>query len=320
MPSVPHLLARLLTRVSAPVITFVISLFLVGVGLVVLWRLHLAGKFFASSGFQIAAFVLALLAIIFGSIQFWDSRIHSGKMEQLARSMSTRYIGIFPKDMDDIIEVINLADQELLIMSDTVDYGSYSRPETYQRLLNAVLSARERGVSVRWLAYGEKPGEETLLSQFKEADFDDTRNSPKFRNYFKYWSGKQPPETHAEFLTILREKEKDFLKDLRDKGTEIHTLSEKVWLFFFMQDKQDAVFLFEDIGAEEQGLAFRTRDAKLVETFCGIFNRYWKPTPTRGLTAQPRAITADAGSALSPSREIEHNSTSEETDQPVSKL
>lgn len=319
MPSVLHLPARILTRVSAPVVTFVISLLFVGVGLVALWRLHLAGKFFASSGFQITAFLLALLAIIFGSIQFWDSRIHSGKMEQLARSMSTRYIGIFPKDMDDIIEVINLADQELLIMSDSADYGSYSRPETYQRLHTAVLTAREKGVSVRWLVYGEKPAEETLLSQFKEADFAETRNSPKFLNYFKYWSGKQLPESHAEFLKILREKEKDFLKDLLDKGAEIQTLSEKVWLFFFMQDKQDAVFLFEDIGAEEQGLAFRTRDAKLVETFCGIFNRYWKPTPTKGLRAQSQAITADAGSAVAPSGRIEHDSAIERTGEPVSK-
>jgi hypothetical protein len=91
-----------------------------------------------------------------------------------------------------------------------------------------------------------------------------------------------------------------------------------VWLFFFMQDKQDAVFLFEDIGAEEQGLAFRTRDAKLVETFCGIFNRYWKPTPTKGLSAQPHAIKADAGLPLRAPAGIEHNNASEQADKPVS--
>ena len=263
-----------------------IAIAVVGIGLVVLWRMHLLGGFFASSGFQITTFVLALLAIIFGCIQFWDSRRHSSKMELVARSMSTRYIGVFPKDMDDIIDVIGLADQELLIMSDFVDYGSYSKPEGHQRLLEAVMDARGRGVSVHWLVYSDGPAHETLASQFKEAGFGETRTSLKFSKYFEYWPGIEAPDNHAEFLKLLRQKEQDIANDLLDKGVEIHTLPEKVWLFFFMQDKQDAVFLFEDIGAEEQGLAFRTRDAKLVETFCGIFRRYWDPAPPKPRVAR----------------------------------
>jgi hypothetical protein len=125
--------------------------------------------------------VLALLAIIFGCIQFWDSRRHSGKMEQIARSMSTRYIGMFPRDMDEIIDVIGLADQELFVVSDFADYGSYSRPETYQRLFEALTKARGKGVCIRWLVYGEKPARETILRQFNEADFTDNSKPRNFR-------------------------------------------------------------------------------------------------------------------------------------------
>ena len=254
--------AQTLTKISAPVVTLVSAVVVMGIGLVILWRLHLLGTFFASSGFQITAFVLALLAIIFGCIQFWDSRR-------------------LPRDMDEIIDVISRADQELLFVSDFTDYGSYSSPETHQRLLQAVTKARGKGVCVRWLVYGEKPAQETMLRQFKETDFFHSCKSTKFQTYFKYWSGVKVPANHVEFLKLLREKADALTNDLLDKGVEIHTLSEKVWLFFFIQDKQDAVFLFEDIGTDDKGLACRTRDAKLVETFCGIFDRNWNLAPPK---------------------------------------
>ncbi len=146
-----NLKVKSLANVSPPVVALLISLLVVSLGLVVLWRLHVLAKFFASAGFQVTAFVLALLAIIFGCIQFWDSRRHSWKMQQVAESMSTRYIGVFPKDMDDIIKVVNLADQERLIMSDCADYGSYSRPETHQRFFDAVMRCSRKG-SIRALA------------------------------------------------------------------------------------------------------------------------------------------------------------------------
>ena len=188
-------------RVSAPVLALSGTVLMVGVGLTILWRYRLLAAFFASFGFQVTAFVLALLAIIFGCIQFWDSRRHSEKMELIARSMSTRYLGIFPKEMDEIIDLIDLADKELIIISDFVDYGAYSRPETYQRLFDAVMRARDRGVSVQWLVYSEGPAQQTLVNQFKD-DFARISNDPKFINYFNYWRGIDKPHDHATFLPV----------------------------------------------------------------------------------------------------------------------
>jgi hypothetical protein len=204
-------------------------------------------------------------------------------MEHLTNSMSTRYIGLFPKDMDDIIEVLRLADRELLIVTDFIDYGSYSKPKTHKLLYDELKKAREKGVIVQCLVYGDKPAEETLLSQFQEPEFQKTSASTAFRQYFEYWSG-IPHDTlngftHAKFLEILRNNQKRFETDLLDQGVRIQTLDQKVWLFFWMQDRQDAVFSFEDIGAGGQGLAFHTRDAKLVETFGAIFDRLSKAAP-----------------------------------------
>jgi len=253
-------------------------------GVVVLWRLDLLATFFSSFAFQIAAFILAILAIIFGSIQFWDAREQSAQIQRVAKSMSTRYIGMFPKNMDDIVEVVRAADRELLIMCDFIDYGSYSRPETHQVLFEELKKARERNVSVKCLVYDKKSAQETLASQFKRPTFAQTRESPAFKHYFEYWPGIKPRDgkmgfTYDEFMEILRQNQDKFTNDLHDKGVEIQTLSERALFFFWLQDNQDAVLQFEDIGAEEQGLAFRTLDAKLVETFSGVFGRLWKVCP-----------------------------------------
>jgi hypothetical protein len=267
-------------RISAPTIAFVTALAVVALTSLILWRMHLLAVFLAGSAFQATIFLLAVLAIIFGSIQFWDSRQQGGKMEHIARSMSTRYIGLFPGDMDEIISVVRQAHRELLIMADCADYGSYSRPETHQLLSEELRKARDRGVAVRCVVYDESLTRQINRQQFGEAGFAQTKHSQQFSHYFEFWSGLKPADpaqgfTYPEFLEVVWNTQDRLRKELLSRGVQIKPIAEKVLLFFFMQDKQDAVFVFEDIGAEERGLAFRTRDAKLVETFAGIFDRYW---------------------------------------------
>lgn len=291
-----RLIAQIKTirTVSAPVVVFVISLTLLTVAIFMLWRSGLLPKLLATTALQFATIVLAVLAILFGSIQFWDSRRHGSRIEHLTKSMSTRYIGMFPKDMDDIIEVIRLADRDLLIVCDFIDYGSYSRPKTHQLLFDELKKARERGVEVRCLVYDDKLAQKILLNQFKEPEFQQTCRSNEFKQYFEYWSGIQHDAddgfNHAAFLEILTKKQKKFETDLLDQGVQIQTLSEKAILFFWMQDKLDAVFSFVDIGSDDAGLAFRTRDAKLVETFAALFNRLATGPPINQADVAPAEL------------------------------
>lgn len=265
---------------SAPAVVLGIGLALLGVSVWVLGSLGLLRPMVEGAAFQSVSFVLATVAIVFALIQFWESGRHGSKIEQLVKSMSTRYIGMFPKNLDDIVDVVRHAHKDLLIMADFVDYGSYSRPETYETVVQELERACEKGVSVRFLVYGDKPAGETLQNQFKESEFARIQSRPQFLHYFgKKYPGIERPTTCADFLRILQQKQEDSTHCLLDKGVKIRTLSERVWLFFWLQDDQEAVFVFEDIVAPERGLAFRTRDAKLVETFKGIFDRSYLDAP-----------------------------------------
>lgn len=264
---------------SGPVIVLAIALTVLGECIYGLSILGLLRPMVEGEPFQVVLFVLASAAIIFAWIQFWDSRRHGSKIEQMVGSISTRFIGVFPKDIDDIIDVVQLADREILIMTDFIDYGSYSRPDKCDELLKALTHASEEKVAIRCLVYGDGPANETLNTQFRAEEFRKTSKSPSFSYYFdKKYRGRQKPTTHRELLDVLVEKQKECTKELLDKGLQIQTLSEKVWLYFWLEDEEDAVFVFEDIGTKDLGLAFRTRDAKLIETFKGIFERKWNPS------------------------------------------
>ncbi len=274
MRHVANIYKSMTRRVSGAGIALVITLALLVGTLFALWELHLLGPFLGSRSFNITTFVLAAVAIIFASIQFADSRRHSRKMEDIAASMSTRYIGIFPKDMEDIIEVVNIADRQLIVMADFVDYGHYSNPKEHEEFMERINEARDRGVDVRFLVYGKDPATTALKQQFPAEQWNREKAGPQFDHFFSIYRGIRRPDSHEEFLNILRRKEREATSQLLDKGVGIRLLPNQEKLFFWLEDDEDAVFSFENIGTEEP-LCFRTRDAKIIETFRCLFKRNW---------------------------------------------
>jgi hypothetical protein len=234
---------------------------------------------FLENKFEIAGFVLAVVAIVFASKQFMDAHEHSRKMEEIASSMSTRYVGDFPKNLDDIVEVAGLADREILVLANFVDYGHYSKPESFERFLEKLHSALSRNVAVRFLVYNDALAAEILEKRFPEDQFGEESQTTRFRNFFAtYYKGIRKPDNHKDFLGVLRRKRREVAMDLFDHGAKISTLSKQEQVFFWLEDSEDTVFSFENVGSGDP-LCFRTRDAKLIETFSEMFEQSWKSAP-----------------------------------------
>jgi hypothetical protein len=225
---------------------------------------------------DIVAFVLAVMAIVFGSIQFLDARRHTSKMEEIASSMSTRYVGGFPKDIDDIVDVAGAADREMLVMASFADYGHYSKPDSFERLLEKIHAALSRKVSVKFLVYGDDAAAEALKIRYPSEQFSEERLSSRFKHFFStYYEGIREPSTHVEFLGVLHRKTREVMSDLFDRGVEIRLLEEQERCFFWMEDDEEVIFSFENGAAQGHPLCFRTRDARLMETFREIFEQNW---------------------------------------------
>ncbi|HUZ08220.1 MAG TPA: hypothetical protein VMV89_12125 [Candidatus Paceibacterota bacterium] len=84
--------------------------------------------------------------------------------------------------------------------------------------------------------------------------------------------------SHEAFGKMLMCHHAKVEKELLDAGVEIpkpkHNAAgqNNPGIFFWMQDDVDAVFLLSLVGAKTRGLAFRTRDAKLIEILKSTFD------------------------------------------------
>jgi hypothetical protein len=236
--------------------------------------------------FEIASFVLAVLAIVFACIQFKDSKHQDKKMERVActiedvaKSMSTQYVGLFPKNMDSITTVVARADKTLDLMTDFVGYGHYSAPGAFEKYFSAIKSARDNGVAVRMLVYSQEAADQgSQYSQFKENNFKDVEMvGDRFRYFFyEAFPGLQVPGTWNEFNAVIDGMQIDFQRELLRKGVTIRTVSEEMLMFAWIEDDQEAVFAFLNSGEGYRELSFRTQDSKLITVFRDRFDAMWK--------------------------------------------
>lgn len=228
-----------------------------------------------------AGFVLAVTAIAFAVRQFFDARRHRTRIELLAKSMSTQFVGLFPKNIADITELVDRANTTLEIMVDYVGYGHYSSPKQFDRYLDGLKAARERGVSTRMVVYNNETAlNQSQFAQFKENEFDAEQKSDRFKKFFSLHEGHLKSETWSDFNKLICDFEQRFQEELLDRGVAVKLAPQPLFLFFWIQDGQEAVFAFLNRGQEYRELAFRTRDAKLVETFHNLFEQTWNSIPS----------------------------------------
>jgi uncharacterized protein YoxC len=259
--------------------------------------------------------VLAVFAILFAIIQFSDSlalkrrmrRVLSNEetllgkvdgvvtaenqlldranvlvkaIEGVARSLSSRFIGTFPKNMKDIVAVVQQADRYALILTDWVGYAMYSNPlefEGYRRTLNDLRTRPRGGVPVLMAAFNEEGLRKHFGDQFRREDFPLEKEKDRFKTFFdRYHPGRKPPETYEEFLSDLLRIEFELRADLRDVGVAIQELGDRSLILLWMEDGEDAVFCFQTHGGNERGLSFRTREIGLITSLHDIFSARWK--------------------------------------------
>jgi hypothetical protein len=226
--------------------------------------------------FEHADILLAVLAIFFAVRQFWDARAHSKEIKDIALSMSTRFIGSFPANMSEVVDLTESAQSSLDILVDASDYGSYSAPEHFRNFMNSVMRKRGEKVVVRMLLYEEGLGHENCAEQFPEGKFEKTIKTPEYKRYFEEFNpGLKTPTSGEELLQIWFERARDYTHELEVSGVQVRYISERSVIFLWLKDRQDVVFSFTNADSTVDELAFRTRDGHLVNTFHRLFEKNW---------------------------------------------
>jgi hypothetical protein len=218
------------------------------------------------------ALVVALVAFGF---DLFHSHLLKKRIEALAKSMSTRFIGRFPKNFHEIIDTISRTDRELLVLVDLLGYCCYSKPVEFDEYVGKLERLRaDKGAAIKILVYNETLGDQQLRQQFLESDFSAETGCPRFKKFFQMF----PPEprSYGDFLDRLKAHEANNIEQARKRGIEIRQLSVSAFMFFWLEDDEDSVFAFDNTGGDERSLSFRTRDPRLIETFRTTFDQHWK--------------------------------------------
>lgn len=221
-------------------------------------------------------FCLAILAIAFAVVQFIDSRIQENGMRKIADSMSTSYIGEFPKNMESIIKVTSAAAKKLDIMVDFAGYGNYSNPEAFNRYFRTLLDPHKgKRTTVRLLLYDDKAGRESRDRQLRQ-NFETERKSERFQRYFhEEHVTFSVPERYEQFSQDLTEIERQYEQQLIEKGVEIRHTPQTLLFYVWLEDDEEAIFSFQNTEGGEREISFHTRDTALIRTFQATFQQVW---------------------------------------------
>lgn len=79
---------------------------------------------------------------------------------------------------------------------------------------------------------------------------------------------------YEEFIQLMLTAQRDAEKDFKKAGIEIRYAPQSSIMRMWIQDAEEAAFSFDH--SSETEIAFKTRDAKLLQNFSQIFEQHWK--------------------------------------------
>jgi hypothetical protein len=221
-------------------------------------------------------YFISILAIIFAFRQESTSDRTLQNVRDIAGSMSTSFVGIFPDTLEEITDLVDGSRDSLKILVDYVGYGHYSTPETHSKYMSALESAKRRGVNIDILIYDVQTAlDQTFQFQWNTEGLESELRSERFVNYFNVHPGLPKPESPEEFLRFVCGREAIFQRNLLTLGVCITQIRNHSPLFMWVRDSKEAIFAFSVSTQEDKykELTFRTRDAWLISTFISMLQR-----------------------------------------------
>jgi len=165
--------------------------------------------------------VLAVLAIFFATIQFLDSRRQERRMKDIAQSMSTRFIGRFPHNMSEIIDVVGRAEGKLDILVNVSAYGHFSAPLQFRNYKRLIEDKLLNGCKVRMLLHTEDRYAKYREMVFSRETFTSEEMKGKLSQFLNVNPHLRKPEDWESFHALLADEQEISLFDFHRVGVEL---------------------------------------------------------------------------------------------------
>ncbi len=218
---------------------------------------------------EIVGAILSVVAMILAIITEGKVKRIYRSAERIAESVSTKYVGKFPENMEDIIKLISSTRRYLTIVCDVPSYGHFSNPQGFvqysQAIRNLLIPRIKPKISI--ITYSHEKRLENSANQFNKT-YNEIINSDTYNNYFEYHKGSEnikPPKekTKEAFCNWLEEKHCNFILDLYNTGVHVYESSVPLRAFVWISD-DSAIFSFYNYGTDVREVSFRTNDQTLI--------------------------------------------------------
>jgi hypothetical protein len=221
------------------------------------------------------ALILSLIQIKQSLTQLNQSKIQleqSQKTEQnireIANSVSTKYLDVFPGTMKPIINLIASTKKELLIVADVPAYGSFSSPSDYQQYTQEIENLASRSgdpKQVRILTWGPDRRHASFNLLYGSRTFEEIEKGETYKNYFDYWKQRTKPENMDGLFHLSEDENQKFQRRFLDKGVDINQTNGELPVFMWLSDDRQAIFSLYYYGGNAREVSFRTYDPRLIE-------------------------------------------------------
>jgi len=238
-----------MSRSTRETITLVGGLLgLVGMAAVTLHVLNRSPQF--SNFLQTLGHVAALVTVVALAFAIFQAR--DAKLTR--DSLSTRSVGQFPNFLTDIVQVLERARSEIVILCDFPAYGRFSNADTWRAYSEAILSKSASDVRVSCVFLTPEARLDFSRKQFPEAAQSDLRWKQQlvarpFRdNLFSFLKrhNREVEIATISFETFLEILEIDDKLALRTtfRDAEIIVTADSMPLYFWIADRRMGVFSF----------------------------------------------------------------------------
>lgn len=219
--------------------------------------------------------ILAVAAIVFAYFHartirevLGKAKAHADRLSEINESLSTRYVGEFPRFFPKIVEVMGKATQDIVILCDFPAYGSFTDRKCWTRYKHAIEEKLLDGIKIQMTCFSDGLRRSTVDNQFFDAQqWDnwkaDHRNSELLEELRKWHKGS--PTVGAlskeQFIQLLADEEHDALTQTF-QGADIKEIDDYVPLHFWIADQAYAVFAITSSSNKEYG--FFTIDRQII--------------------------------------------------------
>lgn len=210
-----------------------------------------------------------------------QAQSHASAIDEVKRSLSTRYIGQYPEYLSQIVALIKGAREQIVIFCDCPAYGRFSDPNGWLEYRQEIERKDRQRVHISITCLNKKSRSQFNREQFAREmkDWDQWKQTAVAKERIKELLDYHAPSKTIETLSadgfqdLLEEADSHMLRETFARAEKRDTGS-YMPVYFWIVDRDRAIFSIPSFHEETTEYGFITSDQQLISAFTEVLRRY----------------------------------------------